>query len=248
MSYSLPIIKGMSSQLRGGRSPMEGVQRGYGVHFGVITEHVKNDPLYQEAEKMTQGSSILWWPKQMNIFLLFKFFLQKLPFGHVIEYGSYKGGSAIFMAWLAKKLYPGMKVIAIDSFAGMPPTDGTVDMHQEGDFKDTSYENLVQYAKSIGLDNLVVIKSLFEDIPPQDIKNLGPFRLAHIDCDIASAVAYSYDQVKSLMVGGGYIIFDDAMSSTCPGATEVVENLVIARDRKNSEQIWPHFVFRADQV
>ncbi len=47
------------------------------------------------------------------------------------------------------------------------------------------------------------------------------------------------------MVEGGYIVFDDATLSSCLGATEVVEDLVIRRDGLNSEQIFPHFVFRS---
>jgi hypothetical protein len=47
------------------------------------------------------------------------------------------------------------------------------------------------------------------------------------------------------MVEGGYFVFDDATVSSCIGATEVVEDLLIRRDGLNSEQIWPHFVFRA---
>ena len=47
------------------------------------------------------------------------------------------------------------------------------------------------------------------------------------------------------MVPGGYLAFDDATVSSCLGATEAVESLLIRRDGLNAEQIWPHFVFRA---
>jgi len=47
------------------------------------------------------------------------------------------------------------------------------------------------------------------------------------------------------MVPGGYIVLDDALFSSCLGATEVVEDLMIRRDGLNSEQIYPHYVFRA---
>jgi hypothetical protein len=46
------------------------------------------------------------------------------------------------------------------------------------------------------------------------------------------------------MVEGGYIVFDDALYSSCIGATEVVEETVIRRDGLNSEQVYPHMVFR----
>ena len=74
---------------------------------------------------------------------------------------------------------------------------------------------------------------------------IGDIALAHIDCDIYSAVAFSYDAVRGYMVEGGYLAFDDAIYSSCLGATEAVEELAIRRDGLNCEQVFPHFVFRA---
>jgi predicted O-methyltransferase YrrM len=59
----------------------------------------------------------------MNIYLLIRFFLPKLEFGHIVEFGSYKGASAMFMAKLAQKYLPGVEVYALDTFSGMPATD-----------------------------------------------------------------------------------------------------------------------------
>jgi hypothetical protein len=72
----------------------------------------------------------------------------------------------------------------------------------------------------------------------------GRVALAHIDCDIQSAVLYSYEVSRPYMVPRGYYVFDDATVSSCIGATEVVEDVVVARDGLRSEQIYPHFVFR----
>jgi hypothetical protein len=71
-----------------------------------------------------------------------------------------------------------------------------------------------------------------------------PVLLAHIDCDVYDAVAYAWETVKPCMAPGGYVVFDDAHTSGCLGATEAVEELVIRRDGLHCEQIWPHFVFR----
>ena len=46
------------------------------------------------------------------------------------------------------------------------------------------------------------------------------------------------------MTSGGYVAYDDADVSSCIGATQAVEELIIER-RIHCEQIWPHFVFRA---
>ena len=101
------------------------------------------------------------------------------------------------------------------------------------------------YAASQRLDNLEFVKGFFEDTAPEVLRRAGRISLAHIDCDIAPSVKYSYEVVKPHMVPGGYLVFDDATVSSCIGATEVVEDLLIRRDGLNSEQIYPHFVFRA---
>ena len=95
------------------------------------------------------------------------------------------------------------------------------------------------------LDNLVLVKGFFEDTNDSVMAQAEKISLAHIDCDIQPAVKYSYEGVKPFMVNGGYIVFDDATVSSCIGATEIVEDLLIRRDGLNSEQIWPHFVFRS---
>ena len=89
-----------------------------------------------------------------------------------------------------------------------------------------------------------MVRGLFQETHDQILESINGIKLAHIDCDIESAVRFAYESVKPIMVKGGYYVFDDATEASCIGATEVVESLVIRRDQLNSEQIWPHFVFR----
>lgn len=245
MESYLPELKGLSQGIRHGRNVYEGYQRGWGLQFGGLREKVLGDPLYQEAFAVARDRTIMSEENRMNIFLLLRFYLGKIPFGHIVEYGSYRGGSAIFMAYVAKHLYPGMKVFALDSFEGMPPTDKNVDAHNAGDFADVDLDKLQARVDELKLDNLVLVKGFFENTNSEVMTRAGKISLAHIDCDIAPAVKYSYEGVSPFMVDGGYIVFDDATVSSCIGATEVVEELLIRRDGLNSEQIWPHFVFRA---
>jgi predicted O-methyltransferase YrrM len=231
--------------IRNGRNIGDGYKRGVGLQFGDLKKMILADPLYQEALSLAKGRSIQIEDNRMNIFLLIKFFLRQLKHGDIVEYGSYKGGSAIFMAKVCSVLHPEMKVYAFDTFTGMPDTDAKIDAHRAGDFKDVNYEELVDYVASIGLTNLTFVRGLFEDTAPKILPAIEGIRLAHIDCDIASAVAYSYDASLPKMVPGGYIVLDDALFSSCLGATEVTEDLMIRRDGLNSEQIYPHYVFRA---
>lgn len=245
MESYLPEMTGITKGLRQGRNIYEGYQRGWGLQFGGLKEKILTDPLYIEAFAAARDRTIMSEANRMNIYLLLRFFLDKIPFGHIIEYGSYRGGSAIFMAYVVQRLFPGMKVYALDSFEGMPPTDKNVDAHNAGDFADVDLDKLQTRLNELKLDNLMLVKGFFEETNAAVMEEANKFSLAHIDCDIAPAVKFSYENVRPYMVDGGYIVFDDATVSSCIGATEVVEDLLIRRDRLNSEQIWPHFVFRA---
>ena len=241
----IPEFKNITKGIRCGRNVYEGYQRGWVLQFGNLKKSILADPLYQEAYNVAHDRTIMSEEKRMNIFLLLRFFLMHIPFGHIIEFGAYRGGGAIFMAYIAKKLYPGVKIYALDSFSGMPPTDKNVDAHNEGDFVSTDLESLQDRVNELNLDNLFLVKGFFQDTTTKIMAEAGRIALAHIDCDIATSVKYSYESVKLFMVDGGYIVFDDATVSSCIGATEIVEHFLIRRYQLNSEQIWPHYVFRS---
>jgi predicted O-methyltransferase YrrM len=238
-------IPDVTQGLSKGRNPSEGYTRGWGLQFGPLKEKIHADPVYRRALELAQHRTIQSEDNRMNIFLLLRFYLQNLPEGDIIEFGSWKGGSAIFMAAVAKEMGLKSHIWALDTFEGMPETDRSIDMHRKGDFPGVDLNELNSFAEKKGLNNLTFVKGLFEDTAEQVLARARKFSLVHIDCDIRSACAYCYDATRSRMVDGGYIVFDDALFSTCMGATEVVEDLLIRRDGLNCEQIHPHFVFRS---
>ena len=232
--------------MRNGRSVRDGYARGWGLQFNNLRARILDDPLYREAFALAEGRSVLGEANRLNLYLILRYFLASYAAGaHIIEFGAYRGGNAMFMAHVVRTLYPAMRVFALDTFAGMPATDGSVDAHGKGDFADTDLRELRVLARSRGLDNLEFVEGMFEETAPTLLQSIGRVALAHVDCDIYSAVAYAYDAVRPFMVPGGYVVFDDATSASCIGATEAVESLVIRRDGLNSEQIYPQFVFRA---
>jgi hypothetical protein len=89
-----------------------------------------------------------------------------------------------------------------------------------------------------------LVKGLFSETVIATLPSIGPVRLSHIDCDLYDAVRVSYDGCKSQTVPGGYIVFDDPLISTCLGAFEAIEELVIRRDGLHAEQVFPHLVYR----
>ena len=228
-----------------GRSVQDGYARGWGLQYGDLLRKVLGDPLYIEATRLLRGRSVQEEEKRANLFLLLKFYLPKLPPGDIIEFGSFRGATSIFMAKVCTELGIQSNLWALDTFSGMPATDKDVDAHNAGDFRNTNLEELKCYAEKCGLHNLHWVQGLFEDTAESVLAKARKMVLTHIDCDIRSAVQYSYNVVRNHMVNGGYIVFDDATASSCLGATEVVESHVIRRDGLNCEQIYPHFVFRS---
>jgi predicted O-methyltransferase YrrM len=226
-----------------GRIVYEGYQRGNGLMFGDLIGQILAEEDYQEAFSLADGRTVVWQPRLMNLYLLIRFFLPRLNGGHIIEFGSFRGGSAFFMAKLAQKYLPGTQVYALDTFGGMPPTDHAIDLHIEGNFSETSYEEVLAAANAAGLDNLKLVKGLFQQTTSDVVATCGTVSLAHIDCDIYDAAVYCFETVKEAMGPGGYIVFDDATEASCIGATQAVEEL-IAKYNLRSEQIAPHFVFR----
>lgn len=226
--------------ITGGRSVREGYQRGWSLQFGDLAARIEADGLYRKA--LVAGEWSLMAPsKRQNMFLLLTNFLGRLDSQNVIEFGCYRGGNVLFMATVLKELHPQARVFALDTYAGMPPTDRTRDLHSAGDFADASLPALIARAEQFGLDNIVPVQGLFSETFPT-LKH-ERFGIAHIDCDIHEAVAYSQDAVWPQMAKGGYIVYDDADVSSCIGATEAVETLIMTR-RIHTEQVWPHWIVR----
>ena len=234
----------MADEIKGGRSLHDGYQRGCGLAHSNMPAAIEADSLYRAAVEASGGWSIMVGMKRMDLFLILTRFLGRLDNQNVIEFGSYRGGNALFMAWILRELYPQAKVYACDTYAGMPATDLTRDAHYAGDFADTSQADLEARRDALGLTNLIVVRGRFEDTFPAIAASGETFGLAHIDCDIYSAVKYAQEEVWPHMTKGGYLVYDDADAPTCIGATEAVEELIMDR-RIHAEQVWPHWVFRA---
>lgn len=230
-----------------GRNPKEGYRRACGLQFGNVADLCNRDPVFVEAYRAARQRSLVTDDRLRNLYLLMKFHLDALQTGHIAEFGSYRGGSAIFMALVAKRLHPGLQVFAFDTFEGMPDTDATKDVHRAGDFP-MDFEELSRVVAALGLDNLHLVKGLFERTAGPVLDAYGPIRLAHIDCDVYEGIETAYTALKPAMVEGGYVVFDDPLVASCLGAFEAVERLVVRGDGLHAEQVFPHLVYRYPPV
>jgi len=232
--------------IRKGRSPRDGYARGWGLAATYLSNRIEVDPIYRRCWMLAEGRTIQDPHKRMNLYLIIRYYLAKMGSGSIVEFGSWHGGSAIFMAALCKELELPIMVYGLDTFKGIPSADPSIDAHVAGDFAGPNLKDLRQYVHNKDLDGYLVFhEGVFVKTAPVLLKNAHPILLTHIDCDTYDSVAYAYDAVKPHMAKGGYIVFDDATTPSCLGNTEAVEELVVRRDGLHSEQMWPHAVFRS---
>jgi len=230
-----------------GSCPYDGYQRGTGLLHGNLADQVWNDPLFRKALAAARTHAVrtmVTEDRLMNLFLLIKFFLKDLASQNIIEFGTFRGGSALFMATLLKSLYPGARVYALDTFEGMPEGHDGIDLPPPDDFADTNLNVIRFAAEQLGLDNVEFVKGLIQDTAQDVYNRAGTFGLAHIDVVLYSAVVYAQDTVWNVMTPGGYIVYDDATEPTCPGATRAVEEMISKR-HVSLEQVHPHMILRA---
>jgi hypothetical protein len=230
-----------SQNVIAGRNMTAGYARAWGLQSDDGIAHaIEQDPVYRESRELARGWTVVAEHKLMNLFLIMKYGFAGID-GDIVEFGSYKGGSAIFMANIARRLGLNTRIYALDTFQGMPETDAARDLHIAGDFNDTSIDALREYAQKHQLDNLIPVQGLFEHTAPALLDKIAAIALVHIDCDIYSAVKYAIEVVRPKMhAAGGYLAFDDALQPTCLGAMEEM----IQATGLRAEQAYPHLVYR----
>jgi O-methyltransferase len=137
--------------------------------------------------------------------------------GDVAEIGVYKGGTARILS----DVFSGTDktVYLFDTFEGMPETDASKDRHKKGDFADTSVDAV--RAQLAGLNNYRLVPGLFPETA--SVVNDKQFCLVHIDVDIYQSVMDCCKFFYSRMSPGGFMVFDDYGSESCPGARLAVD-------------------------
>ena len=226
--------------IEAGRNIGAGYLRGTGLEYGNLVPFIEQDPDWIAAMAASRGRSIVAPHRLMNLFLIIKYSEMS---GNIIEFGAYTGGSSIFMAALSKRLGKPSKVFALDTFTGMPASDPLLDMHGAGDFP-ANFEELQLLKTELKLDNLILIKGLFQDGVRQIPAEERRFYVSHVDCDIYTSVRFSIAFAKEHAVPGAYIVFDDPLTSNCLGALKPVEQDLVQKEGLFAEQVYPHLVYR----
>jgi len=130
------------------------------------------------------------------------------PPGCFVEFGVYRGGSAIKLAEVARK--QGRVLYLYDTFQGIPFADD-VDSHKTGDFGDTDVD-----AVRLAIPDAIIVQGVF----PETLIPMPPIAFVHVDADQYRSVKAACELFPPLMVKGGVMLFDDY--GCLDGATQAV--------------------------
>jgi hypothetical protein len=226
-----------------GRNVIAGYARGWGLQFNIIRSFVQQDPLYIESLKLLEGIHLTHEVSLMNIFLIMKYGLKELE-GDMIEFGAYRGGSAIFIANIAQRLGIRGRVYTLDTFEGLPATDPVLDFLTTNDFKNTSFESLSERIDRLGLTNLIPIKGPFQKTAADLLRRSQKVLLAYVDCKTYESTRCALSAVlPHLHAQGGYLLLHDPIHSNGLGPLQAMEEMVEAHELY-AEQAYPHMVYR----
>jgi|ERR1035441_3349920 O-methyltransferase len=137
----------------------------------------------------------------------------------IVECGVYRGGTAAMIARIVADSGSSRKLYLFDTFSGMPETDKGRDLHMEGDFADTSAEDVERFVNE---PEIAVIRKGFI---PETFVGLEAhrFAFAHIDVDIYRSIIDSLEFIWPRLLSGGFVVFDDYGFPSCPGARQAVD-------------------------
>ena len=130
--------------------------------------------------------------------------------GNIIEFGTYKGQTTVFIAKALEKIHSQKKIFSCDTFQGIPYEDKfSTNKTAKGSFSDTSYESIQKVFDNFKVSNKIqIIKGKFEDVVENNLKN-EKFSYVFVDCDVYDASVFSLNFGFPRLTKNGIISFDD---------------------------------------
>ena len=147
----------------------------------------------------------------------------------MLEVGSYRGGSAAFLARARDAVGSNAALHVVDTFAGHPEAavgsrDG--EAHVPGHFGDTSFEEVRDYLSPF--TGLELHRGSFAEV--REALDGERFAFAHIDTDLYGPTIGVLDHLVTRMPAGGTIVVDDWASKKCPGVRAATDEFLAGRD------------------
>lgn len=153
----------------------------------------------------------------------------------VAEVGTYRGGSAHFLAQAFREAgRPNVPIHAFDTFTGHPPAKITpIDEEHsaEGLFVDVTAEDVRAFLAEF--ETIHVHEGEFAEMAPS-VANLR-FSLVHVDVDTYASTMDCLAFFTPRVPAGGIVIVDDFRSDKCPGVAQAIAEF---SELESSYQVW----------
>jgi hypothetical protein len=150
--------------------------------------------------------------------------VSRAPDGYpAIEVGSYKGGSAKFIAGALQATQTSPRFYVCDTFQGHAQVDAEIDgPNAAKGFTETSAEAVSEYLSGYPFIELVV-----GDIMETSARlTESAYGFVHIDVDVYPPTAFCLKYFSQRLAPGAWMIVDDYGVVTCPGAQKAVDDFV----------------------
>jgi len=176
---------------------------------------------YNRALRFAEGCSLI--PAE-GLWTLFQFARACSGLrGSVVEFGVYRGGSAII---LDHARGPNQPLHLFDGFRGLPkPCEhdaiGTPTTHRKGEFSGVAIEEVSALFEC--RPEVHIHEGMFDKAVESVI--IEEIAFAHLDADLYESTRIALNWVVRRLVVGGLILLDDAGSSSCPGVRCAVGEL-----------------------
>jgi hypothetical protein len=154
--------------------------------------------------------------------------------GAVAEIGTYRGGSAYFIASAFAATTGGEVPLRVfDTFEGHPARAVSEHdpFHPAGKFKDNSYDDVREYLSPFSRVQ-IYRGDVLEALPRLDE---SAYRLVHVDTDLYQPTLACLDYFGPRLSSGGVFVIDDYASRKCPGVPKAVVEYL---DRTTGFQVW----------
>ena len=149
--------------------------------------------------------------------------------GAVAEIGSYRGGSAFFIATaFRERLGEEVSMHVFDTFKGHPPAAITAHdtFHAAGHFSSTNVKKVAALLSEF--QQLQIHKGDVSAELPRLAESM--YRLVHIDTDLYQPTRVCLDYFTPRMSPRGVVVLDDYASSKCPGVARAVVEFLEQHD------------------
>jgi hypothetical protein len=142
--------------------------------------------------------------------------------GAIAEVGVYRGRTAKLM----NMTFPDKVLYLYDTFTGIKKSSSEVDIHKDGDFCNTSKDEVIKF---IDGDNIYIHEGIFPDTFVESNSN---FSFVHSDTDTYFGTKTSLDVFALIINKGGIMVIDDYNWRKCPGVTKAVNEFIETKNIK----------------